>query len=202
MLDDGDKLVIEKASTEDLSSIALIHERALEVGVLSNCGTGYLIRMYASIMNSTANRIFVAKYSGKVVGFIVGTEEEVSPFRSFNLVALLTFLFNCIRKPYLISATLTVLRKTNRDSLRFGALEISHFAIDDEFRKLGLGSKLISLVQSRARSRGLRSVITTTHNERLADFYKSRFNAKEVSRLSTSKIDYITLKWDVDGSRR
>jgi len=202
MIDDDEKVIYEKATGADLHSIASIHIDSLGVGILSNCGINFLERMYASIMKIPSNSIVVAKYNGRVIGFIVGIVEDVSPLGSLRLVSLIIFLFNCIRKPYLIISAITVFKNINRDCERPGDIEISHLAIDPRYREMGIGTKLISIIEKFAMSRGFKSIFTRTHNNRLEKFYKHKFNALEESRFSTPKIDYVMLKWQVDRKRR
>jgi ribosomal protein S18 acetylase RimI-like enzyme len=201
MIDHDEKVIYETASGADLRSIASIHKDSLGVGILSNCGINFLERMYASIMKVPSNSIVVAKYNGRVIGFIVGIVEDVSPLGSLRLDSLLILLFNSIRKPYLFISAITVFKNINRDFNRPGDIEISHLAVDARYREMGVGTKLISIIERKAMSRGFKSIFTRTHNNRLVKFYKSKFNASEESRFSTPKIDYVMLKWQVDKER-
>lgn len=201
MIDRQGEIDYAKASAQDLPAIASIHKNSLGVGVLSNCGTSFLVRMYSSIMQLSSNLLVVAKIDGKVVGFIVGMTEKVSPLKSLNLIAVLIFLLNCIRKPYLVISAVTVYRNLSKNQDRPGDVEISHFAVNDRYRGRGVGSRLVSIIGDMARDSGYSSVFTRTHNDRLIEFYRVNFNALEVNRLRTPKVDYVTLKWKIDADR-
>ena len=202
MMEDAGEVEFTNATEQDLLEIALIHKKSLAIGVLSNCGIDFLVRMYSSILQTSSNAMVVAKIDGKVVGFIVGLVKDVSPLASLDLKALLIYLFNCFRKPYLFFSTLKLLRHLKYDKNRPGDVEISHFAVDNRYRGMGIGSGLISIIEDKVVESGSDSIFTRTHNDRLIEFYQTNFGAQEIARFSTSQIDYVTLKWLVKSDRK
>jgi predicted N-acetyltransferase YhbS len=195
---------IEYAKLEetDVLSISEIHKHELEIGVLTLFGSPFLIQMYLSLL-SRGNWGFVAKVEGETVGYIIATQTEISLLKCLSIQSILRFLLNSVSNPLKFFSFLIAFREhyLNNSNDRIiptrTMIELSHFAIKEDWKSKGIGGNLIEKLEAKAKGCGFSSVFTRTHNERLSSYYIKNRRAKVLKRLPMASYDSLILKWEI-----
>ena len=76
-------------------------------------------------------------------------------------------------------------------------VELSHFAIKEEWKGKGIGGILIKKFEEATKARGFSSIYTRTHNERLSSHYIKKRRAKVLKRIPMDSYNSLILKWGI-----
>ena len=186
----------------DILSLSEIHKHELKIGVLTMFGSPFLRQMYLSLLNQ-GNWGFVAKVEGEIVGYIFATQTEISLLKCLSIQSILRFLLNSILNPlkffsFLIAFKESYLNNSNDKFVPFKTMiELSHFAIKEDWKSKGIGGNLIEKLETKAKESGFSSVFTRTHNERLSSYYIKSRKAKVLKRLPMASYCSLVLKWKI-----
>ena len=192
----------EKLSDVDVISISEIHKNELEIGVLTLFGSQFLIEMYSSLLRS-GNWGFIARLDGETIGFIVATQTEISLFKCLSIHSILHFVANSLFNPIKFFSFLIAFKEHYLHNSKYkikptkAIVELSHFAIIEEWKSKGIGGTLIKKFEEAAKARGFSSIYTRTHNERLSSHYIEKKRAKVLKRLPMASYNSRIFKWDI-----
>ena len=188
---------IQRSNTK---KIAEIHCEELGEGVVSLFGSKFVQRLYVNLLE-VGNWGFMAKDEGDVVGFVFATKVEVPLQKSLTFSSIIFFLLESIRSPVKFYSFLVafkeffLLRGEAKTRLTNTTIELSHFAVREYHKGIGIGGTLIAMLEERAREEGFLCVFTRTHNKRLSEHYVRTKNAKVVETISLGQHDSTILEW-------
>jgi ribosomal protein S18 acetylase RimI-like enzyme len=138
-----------KLSSRDIDKIAGLHKKLLWESILGEFGLLFLKELYLSISRDRESIIILAKNGNDVVGFLIATKNKYSFYsriaRNFSPILFLTALKSLILKPLLPFKFISwwfFSRKINLPKA-----ELQFIAIDNQFQSLGLGSKMLKLLE-------------------------------------------------------
>ena len=176
---------IKKLEKYHIEQVVDIYFSELDVSVLTYFGKEFIRNMCNILLQ--LNWGFVAVYSDggqqeKVVGFIFLDKIEVSLYRCLSLYSLLHLIKRFFLYPksiviFLVAFFRLFLIRNRIISRLDNYVEISHFAILKEYQGQGVGTKLIAEAEQLAVDNNYRSIVTSSHNERLIQYYKRTRNA-------------------------
>ena len=191
-----------KLKETDILSISEIHKYELKIGVLALFGSPFLRQMYLSLLNR-GNWGFIAKVEGETVGYIFATQTEISLLKCLSIQSILRFLLNSISNPlkffsFFIAFKESYLNNSNDKIIPIKTMiELSHFAIKEDWKSKGIGGNLIEKLEAKAKESGFSSVFTRTHNQRLSSYYIKSRKAKVLKRLPMASYVSLVLKWEI-----
>jgi len=121
--------------------------------------------------------------------------------KSLTFSSVIFFLLELIRRPTKFYSFLVafkeffLLRGKAKTKPINTIIELSHFALREQYKGGGIGGTLIGMLEERAREKGFVCVFTRTHNKRLSEHYMSIKNATVVERISLGGHDSTILEW-------
>ena len=167
-LENGGKAeVIRKATTNDLSGIVAIHQKAFGAFFLTRLGAGFLRKYYGLVLNYRSGIVLVAEDGGALQGFACGFIEP-SEFYQLMWNKKLTFalpvLGAVLRQPHLITKVLYGVRRIHSPAEAWPprSCELSSIAVAPERAGNGLGKSLISAFLAQSQSMKAHRVYLTT----------------------------------------
>jgi len=172
---------VRQARSEDLESIVNVHMRAFRGFFLTMLGHRFLFELYRGFLCIRDGRLLVAEIDGVIAGFVAGTFDPKSFFRT--LLVTRWFIFGWAAFGAALSRPKTVFprllgalwyrgEQPARDLV--GAL-ISAIAVDPRLGAAGIGTTLIRAFCDEAMRHGLDYVYLTTDrdgNESTNAFYR------------------------------
>lgn len=186
----------------DLKQIVEIHFDELGEGFLTMFGKEFVKQFYSSLLEA-GNWGFLAKDKDIVVGFIFATKVEVPFHKCLTFFSITNFLLESVWQPAKLYSFLIAFKQffimkgkvkiKSTDTI----IELSHFAVQGRHKGIGIGKKLIGMLEDKARETGFCNVFTRTHNKRLADHYVLTKKATILETISLRGSDSIILKWKV-----
>lgn len=150
-----------------------IHQYELKKGILNYFGSNFLAKMYQNILIDNWGYIATSD-KAEVLGFITISKNNTSLLKCISFLSLINLFVTFIKNPKNIIKFIIALGKNNKFRLNSQTIEISNFAIKENFQKKGIGNKLISLVEERAKKENYNKIYTRTHNINLMNFYKKK----------------------------
>ena len=84
--------------------------------------------------------------------------------------------------------------KNNDDT----AVELSHFAVKDVYKGRGVGSQLVKKLEEQAKIDGYLRVFTSSHNQRLVDYYLKKKKARILRIVDIGIYKSQNIMWDIN----
>jgi ribosomal protein S18 acetylase RimI-like enzyme len=167
----------------DEKVFALIHKESLQVGLLANLSISTLQIYYLRLAKQKNVEILVArKQEGDVIGFCVIQIGNYS-FRSFlSIKILLNLLFCIVSKPRFFQVIIN--QKKFIKNGEINNAEILIFCVKERYRGAGVGNSLINSAVEFCNDNNLNKIYTTTHNDRLTDFYIKNYSGEIISKTN------------------
>ena len=138
--------------------IAEIHAEALKGDFLPSLGVRFLTELYRGMLDLGLGFGFVAVESGRVVGFVIASEDTSRLFRSVMLRRALPLGWHIlpalVRRPALLGNVLQTLSYTRQEEAVTVTAELLVIAVDPEQRSHGLGAALCRALEQEFRRRG------------------------------------------------
>jgi len=165
-----------------IDQIVSIHIDAFAGFFLTKMGTKFLTLLYRSFSSYSTGILLIAHIDEQVAGFIAGTTQPVTFYKTLRKKQSLNFLAAAI--PALLKSPATVIRKLihaafykgDTPKVATGSALIASIAIDPKFQGIGLGKSLIKSFEFYAAKRGTTQIYLTTdacNNNSANNFYKS-----------------------------
>ena len=192
-------VIIEEKHIYQISNI---HSTELEVSVLNLFGIKFLETMYLDLLRQ-GNWGFLAQINGEVIGFIFATQKEVSLIKYLSVVSIFNFFIKSLQNPkklysFMIAFKKFYFAKVNHKIIPTNiAIELSHFAVKNNWKSAGIGKKLLKQFENKANLNGFNFILTRTHNMRLADYYIKYKNASTIKKISLGFNQFLILKWEI-----
>ena len=179
--------MIYKLTPKDSEKVALIHKSALSDDFLPSLGIKFLNTFYSGLIGKPNVFGFVYQEKNKVAGFVVGTNDMNAFFKTalkskfFKLSFLL--LFQILKRPIIIKNILETFLYPQKDSGPKAELVV--IAIDDKYRGMGIGKKLVRALESEMKKRKIKEykLTVTKRNKNANDFY-THLGFKKFSEFS------------------
>lgn len=173
---------IDSYALGDEEAFALIHKESLQVGLLATLNTSTLQIYYFRLANQKNIKILVARnQADDVIGFCV-IQLGYNSFRSLLSIKLLLNLFiSIVSKPRFIQ--LIINQKLFIKNREMDDGEILIFCVKDCYRSVGIGSSLINSAVEFCHANRIKNIFTTTHNDRLTDFYINNYGGEIISKI-------------------
>lgn len=194
--------IISVLKKTDIDTISKIHSKELNEGFLVLFGEEFIKRMYKKMLEND-DWGFVYKHNGKIIGYIFSSSGNVPKTNFLRIKDLLNFALNLIKKPKSILNLIYAVFKKSQRNEKFNTaipiIDISAFAVSNDFKSKGIGKKLISAFTKKSLSEGYELISTTTHNEFLKDYYCKNKDIKH--KASTSLFNFTShyLVWAIMG---
>jgi len=192
------KIEYREMEIKDVDAIVDIHLKSFQGGILAAFGVRFLKRMYCLYLRS-GNYGCVATSEGRVIGYCLGTSNAVNLRSILDLSAIYKFIFSIILDPRVLLGLLSGLKGSPRIQVNDTDIELSHIALDPDFRSLGIGTELVNYFEKAVGARGFNSIISRTHNQALSNYYIREKAASVVSKFKRSGVEYTVLKWKLEG---
>jgi ribosomal protein S18 acetylase RimI-like enzyme len=166
----------------DEEFFAMIHKESLQVGLLSTLCVPTLREYYYRLASQENIKIFVVRSEAdEPIGFCV-IQIGKDSFKSFLSIRIVSgLLFSVLRKPrfFKVIVNQNILIK----NYVVGEADVLIFCVNKFSRGIGIGNCLISAAVSWCKRNNISSLYTTTHNERLTNFYIKNYGAYLVSQI-------------------
>ena len=184
-----------RAGTEaDVTLAATLHASQITEGFLPTLGRPFLSRLYRRVVRSPGSFLLVADDEGKPVGFIAGTQDVSSLYRSFllrdGIVATLGALPAVARSARRVVETL----RYPAGEKELPTAELLAIAVVPGARGRGAGRQLVAALTDEFQRRGIIAVKVTVgaDNEEAIRLYErcgfSPAGRVEVHRGTTSQV--------------
>jgi ribosomal protein S18 acetylase RimI-like enzyme len=197
---------VRRGREDDATAVAQLHAGQISEGFLSLLGRSFLRRLYRRIVRSPESFVFVADSEGRVVGFIAGTADVSTLYRTFllrdGLVAGLT------AAPRLLAHWRRVLETvrhgfSSSDGTRHG-FELLSVAVDTASARRGIGRALVAAFQQEVSERGSSAayVVVGADNTPAIDLYeRTGFSLSERFELHAGTVSLL-LQWELGSTAR
>ncbi|MDE0804135.1 MAG: GNAT family N-acetyltransferase [Acidimicrobiales bacterium] len=215
-----DALTVRPLTAHDAAWSASLHKRTLSVGLFPALGQRFLRRYHRSFVDSTTGVAIIACSNGRPAGFVLGVLDpeahRLETVRRHGLGLGVVGVSAILLRPALLirfgrtrlRSYLRVLWRQLRPRQRSGtaglhahAAVLSHIAVEDSARGLGIGAMLVDAVTEAARDAGTRTVQTSTVDR--ASFYESLgWTVSGAGRTFDGATEHrLTRSVSVDGAR-
>ena len=146
---------------DELKSVARLHCQSINLGFLSQLGSGFLLYLYKSISKCDASVLIIAKYDNDVVGFISGSIGLGPVYKHllvhYSLGVALALVPNMISFSKLKRIAETLLySKGENDAKGFPPGELLSLAVKDDFRRVGVAKQLCLELIKQFKKKGLK----------------------------------------------
>ena len=184
---------IDQIRPSDLPEIARLYEDTFSDHFLGHMGQKFLELFCSQFINSSTNYGYIAKYDGKLVGFLLASIDNAPfnqlyrhNFKALALIVIKKYLTDAyVRKHiakrlgYILVAIRTLLPFSERESTAkqcntFVPARLLAIGVDSNCRGIGIANKLTSRFCAEMKSKGLKKVGLSVllWNERAINFYK------------------------------
>lgn len=196
-----EKTKISTLKQSDIETIARIHNEQLGDGFSALLGKNFIKKMYKKMLED-GNWGYAYCVNDKIVGFIFSNSGATSIIGCIGLTEIPRAIIKFIKKPSLfIDLFFLVTKKLFKKSHLVEKdliIDLSAFAVIDEFKSQGIGKKLISAFTDKACQEGYKFISTSTHNEELRDYYLNNKDIKHENHLRLFSFTRYYLIWYVD----
>lgn len=175
---DGDaEILIRAVSRDEVDSLLLdqvveIHRQTFPRGILASTGPAGLREYYASIIESPWAKLFVAQHGSRVVGIAAGTANRHSPMHRRRVRAVLKTLPQTLLSLRIgVMPLARAIRKRQLAATITDDAELLSLAVLPEYRRHGLGRKLLDAWSGDLRQRGGSVFVVFTDNPEGMKFY-------------------------------
>ena len=194
--------IIERAEEKHLDQIVEIFFNELNISPISSLGKNFIKDMFFLSLKNEYGFVCLSKNKFKVIGFIFITKKNLHLFRCISLRSIFLFirvtLTNyAILKAFLISFFRLFLLRDNLKNNDISAIELSHFAVMKDYKGKGIGNELIKAIEKHAKINEYSKIFTSTHNLRLAEFYKKSRNAKILYTIDIGIYKSYNIVWNI-----
>jgi ribosomal protein S18 acetylase RimI-like enzyme len=177
IVDDNAEILVRAMSTDEVGSLVLdqvvaIHQRTFPRGVLASTGPAGLREYYASIIESPWAKVYLALHGRRVVGIAAGTANRHSPTHRRRVRAVLNTLPQTLLSLRIgVMPLARAIRKRQLAANITDEAELLSLAVLPEYRRHGVGRKLLDAWSGDLRQRGGSSFIVFTDNPEGLRFY-------------------------------
>ena len=174
---------IDSYELGDEKFFALIHKDSLQVGLLATLSISTLQIYYYRLAKQKNIEILVARNQvDSVIGFCV-IQLGNNSFRSFiSIKILLNLLLSVVIKPRFLKVIIN--QKSFIKNRGMNDAEILIFCVKEFYRGVGIGNRLINAAVKLCNDNKISSIYTTTHNDRLTDFYIKNYAGEIISKTN------------------
>jgi len=174
------------------------HLENLEYSISRNLGKNYLNHLYINVLNNPNSFGYVVKSNKENIGAIL----IVNNFKNkLNIIKVLGLLFKAKttynKILFLLNISINFLYNlfNNISKKHQNTPEIYLFIVDSKFRSKSIGRELLNKVLNELKIKNYSKIITSTHNDRLVNFYLQNFDTKilNISRYFKYKITTISI---------
>lgn len=171
----------ERARSDDIKAIAILHSLEFEGFFLSRMGIPFLVELYSSFLCHSSSVLIVAKRNGNLIGFVAGTSNPSLFFANITIKRFFHFLIKAV--PSLLRDPVFVLKKLfsafryrgHSGPIRNDGALLSSLCVSSSFRGTGVADLLIREFEMQVKINGVSAVYLTTdalNNDRVNFFYK------------------------------
>jgi len=174
---------VDDYKSGDEKYLARIHKESLSVGLLSELPSSTLSIYFSRLAKQDGTKFLIVRNSEhEVMGFCVIQigNQWLFPFLSIRIIC--GVFRSILKKPSFLRIILNRIFSENLTGV--GGAEISIICVSEIHRGSGIGNSLISAVVKWCDSNGIKSIYTTTHNERLAKFYVANYGGQILSTIN------------------
>ena len=174
---------IDSYKLGDEKSFALIHKESLQVGLLATLNVSTLQIYYFRLAKQKNIKILVARNKVEdVIGFCV-IQVGNNSFRSFLSIKILFSLFlSVVKKPRFFQVIIN--QNIFIKNVEMNEGEILIFCVNEFYRGIGIGNSLINSTVEWCNDKKISKIYTTTHNDRLTDFYIKNYDGEIISKTN------------------
>ena len=195
--EDGE-VSVRRAVPDDHAAIAALHAEMIGSGFLSSLGTPFLRELYRALIGSESGRVFVAEGSGRVVGFVAGTDDTGAFYKEFlrrRLVPAGLRLLPALLRPSTWRRLWETFRYGNHPSR--ARAELLSMAVAPAARGRGLGGELVTALLHAASKSGVpgMTVVVGADNDRALRLYRSNGFGAPVTMEVHSGSPSLELLW-------
>jgi ribosomal protein S18 acetylase RimI-like enzyme len=169
------KLAVRDGTNEDVTAVAAMHRLQIAEGFLPTLGARFLKRLYRQIVRSPHGFLVVARDDADaVIGFVAGTTDTRRLYRQF-----------VVREGAIVTVTsgVRIARSLPQvlETLRYGSgdgsspePELLALAVDDAWRRRGVGTTLVNAFLQRATASGATTarVVVGAGNTAAVELYR------------------------------
>jgi ribosomal protein S18 acetylase RimI-like enzyme len=194
-------LRITSLRLEHVDEVVTLYERELPLAIFNWFGPTLTRSFFVRGLGENWGYVAQNPPSLEVIGFVIGLREDVSLVRCLDWKSIFHFARCSVRRPAelsrLVNSILHSLVSRRQENRRPKTIEMSHLAVAEEFQGVGIGTKLISALETRAQREGFENVFTRTSVPRLADFYKRERVASISPPLSRGGAHHFDVVWSL-----
>ena len=194
---------IDKIQDQHVEQIVDIFDEELNVSILNLFGKEFIEKMFKSLLVSNLGFVSISDETFKVTGFIIMIKKDISLFRCITFKSLINFFTKILTnysnlKAFLISFFKLYLLRNNIKNNDDTAVELSHFAVKDAYKGRGVGSQLVKKLEEQAKTDGYLRVFTSSHNQRLVDYYLLKKKARILRIVDIGIYKSHNIMWDIN----
>lgn len=202
MIFNKSKVQIERIRNEHLDQIVEIFFEELNISILSLFGKNFIKKMFVFFIKDNLGFVSILEKNEKVIGFIFMKKKDFSLVKCLTFESFLNFITKILLsyanlKAFLISFFRLYLRRSEIVNHDKAVVELSHFALKNEYKSIGIGSALIDSLEQEAKINGFNKVFTSTHNLKLVQFYKLKKNARILSIIDVGIYKSHNVIWEI-----
>jgi ribosomal protein S18 acetylase RimI-like enzyme len=159
--------MIREATTNDLSGIIGIHQKAFRDFFLTRLGSTFLRKYYGLVLKYDSKIMLISEGRAELEGFVCGFLDPAEFYRLMwreRSSFAFPILFSLLRHPSLINRVLYGVQRIHKTASEWPprACELSAIAVAPETAGSGFGKALIQAFLAEAQSMGARCVYLTT----------------------------------------
>jgi hypothetical protein len=193
---------IEKIENRHIDEIVEIYIKELNMTLLSMLGRNFIKKMFEISLKDNLGFVSLSDENLKVNGFVFMTKKDVSLFRCINLHTLFCFIKNILfdfknLKAFIISFFKLYLQRNSLKNNFNRVVELSHIAVTELNKSKGIGSQLIKNFEKHAILEGYNTVFSSTHNQKFAEYYVKKKNARLLSIIDIGIYKSHTIIWNL-----
>jgi len=184
-------------------ALASTHAISLPEDLLPSFGKEFMANVYyKSMLTCPYAKVFVALSNNSPVGFVTVSTcpEKLFFWLARNQVSKLMFacLKLLIKEPPRILELVKSLAASQSTHDNSG--EIAFIAVDANYRRLGIGSKLINYSNNYLAQNNLQYAFTKTlsSNAHIVGFYKRNWSADIIDRIKIGYKEYVIISWPLN----
>lgn len=168
--------ILKEASAGDIRSLALIHEGVLKESIVGRFGFNFLQMIYKIICSDRNNIIIAIISKNRIVGYCIATTDISKFYKKIflkNIFILSVKIVKNLGGNIKILLSLVIWAITPQEKDKYPA-ELQFLAILPKYQRLGLGTKLISLLKEEYTNHNILffKVGTKAENINSNNFYK------------------------------
>jgi len=187
---------------EHLDQILEIFFEELNISILSLLGKKFIKKNLIYLIRDNVGFVSILENNGKVLGFIFMKKKNFSLLKCLTFESFFYFLTKILTsyvnlKAFLISFFQLYIGRSEIIKNDKATVELSHFAVKNDYKSNGIGSELIKRLEKEAKLVGHNKVFTSTHNLKLVQFYKIKKNAKILSIIDIGPYKSHNIVWDI-----